>query len=284
MKHTAPILALLAITFTARAADEWTQFRGPTGQGISDAKNVPTEWSGTEHVAWTTEIPGKGWSSPVLSKGRLYLTTAIGEKGSEVSLRALCLDAKDGRILWDTEIFKPEATLSSVMHKKNSLASPSPIVTADRLYVHFGHMGTAALDLAGKIVWKQDTEAAYTPQHGAGASPALIGDALVFSCDGVSDPFVAALDAATGKLRWKTPRNSPAKTSFHFPRRCRSPSEVQRRLSSPAADWSAATIRRTVMKSGARLTATATRSCRGRYSRMACSTSVPASTNPCSTP
>jgi outer membrane protein assembly factor BamB len=216
VKHTAPILALLAITFTARAADEWPQFRGPTGQGISDAKNVPTEWSGTEHVAWTTEIPGKGWSSPVLSKGRLYLTTAIGEKGSEVSLRALCLDAKDGRILWDTEIFKPKATVSSVMHKKNSLASPSPIVTADRLYVHFGHMGTAALDLAGKIVWKQDTEAAYTPQHGAGASPALIGDALVFSCDGVSDPFVAALDAATGKLRWKTPRNSPAKNQFSF--------------------------------------------------------------------
>jgi len=216
MNHPTRILAALAFAVTAHAADEWPQFRGPDGQGLSDAKSVPVEWSDTQHVAWKTEIPGKGWSSPVLSKGRLYLTTAIGEKGADVSLRALCVDAKDGQILWDTEIFKPEAAASSVMHKKNSLASPSPIVTSDRLYVHFGHMGTAALDLTGKILWKQDKEAAYTPQHGTGASPALIGDALVFSCDGVSDPFVAALDTATGKLRWKTPRNSPAKNQFSF--------------------------------------------------------------------
>ena len=215
MKHPASFLAALAFTFAAPAADEWPQFRGPGGQGISDAKDVPVEWGDTEHVAWKTEIPGKGWSSPVLSKGKLYLTTSLGEKGATVSLRALCLDAKDGRILWDTEIFQPEATASSVMHKKNSLASPSPIVTADRLYVHFGHMGTAALDLAGRIVWKQ-TEVAYTPQHGNGASPALIGDALVFSCDGVKDPFVASLDAATGKVRWTTPRNSSAKNQFSF--------------------------------------------------------------------
>ncbi len=219
MKHTAPILSTLAVAltaFAAHAADEWPQFRGPDGQGHSDAKNVPIEWSDTEHVAWKTEIPGKGWSSPVLSKGKLYLTTALGEKGGDVTLSALCVDSKDGRILWNTEIFKPDSVASGVMHKKNSLASPSPIVTADRLYVHFGHMGTAALDLSGKIIWKQDKEAAYTPQHGAGASPALIGDLLVFSCDGISDPFVAALDAATGKLRWKTPRNSAAKNQFSF--------------------------------------------------------------------
>lgn len=219
MKHTAPLLSTLAvalIALTAHAADEWPQFRGPDGQGHSDAKNVPIEWSDTQHVAWKTEIPGKGWSSPVLSKGKLYLTTALGDKGGDVTLSALCVDAKDGRILWNTEIFKPDSVASGVMHKKNSLASPSPIVTADRLYVHFGHMGTAALDLNGKIIWKQDKEAAYTPQHGAGASPALIGDELVFSCDGVSDPFVAALDAATGKLRWKTLRNSAAKNQFSF--------------------------------------------------------------------
>ncbi len=219
MKHAAPILSTLAAAltaFVAHAADEWPQFRGPDGQGHSDARNVPIEWSDTQHVAWKTEIPGKGWSSPVLSKGKLYLTTALGEKGGDVTLSALCVDAKDGRILWNTEIFKPDSVASGVMHKKNSLASPSPIVTADRLYVHFGHMGTAALDLSGKIIWKQDKEAAYTPQHGAGASPALIGDLLVFSCDGISDPFVAALDAATGKLRWKTPRNSAAKNQFSF--------------------------------------------------------------------
>jgi outer membrane protein assembly factor BamB len=216
MKHPLPLLTALAFAITVHAADEWPQFRGPTGQGLSDAKDVPIEWSETEHVAWKTEIPGKGWSSPVLSNGRLYLTTAVAENGADVSLRALCVDANDGHILWDTEIFKPDSAASAVVHKKNSLASPSPIVTTDRLYVHFGHMGTAALDLTGTIVWKQNKEAAYTPMHGAGASPALIGDALVFSCDGISDPFVAALDTATGKLRWKTPRNSPAKNQFSF--------------------------------------------------------------------
>ena len=215
MNRPAPIFAVLALALTAHAADEWPQFRGPTGQGISEAKGVPSEWSDTQHVAWKVEIPGKGWSSPVLSRGRLFLTTAVGEHATGVSLHALCLDAKDGRTLWDTEIFQPEPTAASAMHRKNSLASGTPIVTADRLYVHFGHMGTAALDLGGKIVWKQ-TELAYAPVHGNGGSPALVGDALVFSCDGASDPFVAALDAATGQVRWKTPRNTTAQKPFSF--------------------------------------------------------------------
>ena len=209
--------ATLASTFSATAAEtEWPQFRGPAGQGISAATGIPTEWSDTEHVAWKVEIPGKGWSSPVLSHGRLYLTTALGDaKGGDVTLHALCLDAKDGRILWNTKIFTPEQTATSAMHRKNSLASPTPIVTADRLFVHFGHMGTAALDLTGKVIWTQ-TELAYAPVHGTGGSPALVGDALVFSCDGGKDPFVAALDAATGKLRWKTPRNTTAQKPFSF--------------------------------------------------------------------
>ena len=215
MKYTAPLIALLALTFSARAADEWPQFRGPGGQGISDAKNVPTEWSDTEHVAWKMEVPGKGWSSPVLSQGKLYLTTAVGDSTSGISLRALCLDAKDGRTLWDTEIFQPDPAASGAMHRKNSLASPSPIVTADRLYVHFGHLGTAALDLSGKIVWKQ-SELGYAPVHGNGGSPALVGDALVFSCDAAKDPFVVALEAATGKVRWKTARNTTAQKPFSF--------------------------------------------------------------------
>jgi outer membrane protein assembly factor BamB len=217
VKHSAPLIAALALAFTAaHAADlDWPQFRGPTGQGLSDATGVPTEWSDTQHVAWKVEVPGKGWSSPVLSHGKLYLTTAVGDAGSGISLHALCLDAKDGHTLWDTEIFTPDPAAASAMHRKNSLASPTPIVTADRLYVHFGHMGTAALDLTGKVVWKQ-TELSYTPVHGNGGSPALVGDALVFSCDGASDPFVAALDAATGKVRWKTPRNTTAQKPFSF--------------------------------------------------------------------
>jgi outer membrane protein assembly factor BamB len=101
------------------------------------------------------------------------------------------------------------------MHSKNSPASATPVVTADRLYVHFGHMGTAALDLSGKVLWRQ-TSVTYPPVHGNGGSPVLVGGLLVFNCDGAKDPFVAALDAGSGEVRWKTPRDTPAKSKFSF--------------------------------------------------------------------
>ena len=217
VKHPALLLSTLALTLiTAHAADaDWPQFRGPTGQGLSEATGVPVEWSDSKNVAWKVEVPGKGWSSPVLSKGRLYLTTAVGDSTIGITLRALCLDAADGRTLWDTEVFRPDPAAAAAMHRKNSLASGTPIVAADRLYVHFGHMGTAALDLAGKVIWTQ-TELAFKPVHGNGGSPVLVDGSLVFSCDGAKDPFVTALDAATGSIRWKTPRNTTAKKPFSF--------------------------------------------------------------------
>jgi len=210
-------IALLAFTGAALAGEtEWPQFRGPTGQGISSAVNVPIEWNADTHIAWKIELPGHGWSSPVLSHGKLYLTAAVPDAGStDLTLHALCLDPRDGKILWDTEVFRPDPSLTAAMHKKNSPASGTPIVTADRLYVHFGHMGTAALDLSGKIVWTQN-QLAYAPVHGNGGSPILLGDELIFSCDGQEDPFVAALDAKTGEVRWKTPRNSNARKKFSF--------------------------------------------------------------------
>lgn len=208
-------LALLALLHTAAHAGEteWPQFRGLTGQGHSATVNVPIEWSAESHVAWKVAIPGRGWSSPVLSRGRLYLTSAVGD--GDTTLHAICLDAADGRVIWDTEVFHPDPASVASMHKKNSPASGTPIVTADRLYVHFGHMGTAALDLAGQVLWRQ-TDLTYPPVHGTGGSPILVGDALVFSCDGGKDPFVTALETATGAVRWKTPRNTTAKKPFAF--------------------------------------------------------------------
>src|SRR5438128_408505 len=88
---------------------DWPEFRGPTGQGISEAKDVPLKWSGSENVVWKTAIPGSGWSSPVLVNGRLYVTAAVPLEGaSGLSLRALCLDAQDGKLLWSAEVFTPE--------------------------------------------------------------------------------------------------------------------------------------------------------------------------------
>lgn len=198
------------------AAGDWPEFRGPTGQGHSSATQLPLHWSATENVAWKTAIPGSGWSSPVLVGGKLYLTTAAPIEGSpDLSLRALCVSAADGRILWNVEVFREEAGTAPRIHSKNGHASPTPLVYDGRLYVHFGHMGTAALDLAGKAVWRQ-TELKYIPIHGNGGSPALIDDLLVFSVDGDKDPYVVALDRGTGAVRWKTARVTSAARKFSF--------------------------------------------------------------------
>ncbi len=216
MNLRASFFALALSPLLAFAGEtEWPQFRGPTGQGISAATNVPIQWSATENIAWSVELPGHGWSSPVLSKGRLYVTAAVPDASNDVTLRALCLEAATGKTIWDVDVIHPDQADVARMHRKNSPASGTPIVTADRLYVHFGHMGTAALDLTGKVLWKQ-TSLGYAPTHGNGGSPALIGDTLVFSADGTPDPFVAGLNAATGELKWRTPRNSTARKLFSF--------------------------------------------------------------------
>ncbi len=211
------LCAIVAWLFVCNAllADEWPQFRGPTGDGISTATNVPLHWSATDHVAWKQAIPGSGWSSPVLSRGRLYLTTATEAGKDSSSLRALCLDASDGHLVWNVELFRPDPDATKEHHAKNGVASPTPIIASDRLYVHFGHLGTAALDLNGNVLWRQQT-LIYRPRHGNGGSPVLVGNLLIFSCDAFSDPFVVALDCDNGQVRWKTPRNTTAAKTFSF--------------------------------------------------------------------
>ncbi len=199
-------------------AHDWPEFRGLTGQGHSPATDVPIRWSATENVAWKAAIPGGGWSSPVLVNGRVYLTSAISAAGvKDLKLTAICLDARDGKLLWSTNVFSPED--GSSLHRKNSYASPTPLVRGGRLYVHFGHLGTACLDLNGQVLWRQ-TSITYPSMHGNGGSPLLAGDRLIFSCDGITNPAVVALDRHTGKVQWKTPRDNdsvPKKFSFSTP-------------------------------------------------------------------
>lgn len=213
----ASLLILCSVTLEARGED-WPQFRGPTGQGLSTATQVPIHWSATENVAWKTAIPGKGWSSPILNAGKLYLTTAVpgeGNPDSPLSLRALCIDAKSGTIDWNVEVFQQAGAKLVKIHSKNSYASPTPITDGKRLFVHFGTNGTACLDLSGKIVWTNQ-ELQYAQVHGNGGSPILVEGALVVSCDGGDVQFVVALDQETGKIRWKTDRHSMATRKFCF--------------------------------------------------------------------
>jgi outer membrane protein assembly factor BamB len=198
-------------------AEDWPQFLGPHGTGHSTEKGLPETWNETTNIGWKSAIPGKGWSSPALVQGKLYLTTAAPIEGSDdLSLRVLTLDAKTGGELWNVELFRQDAKAAPKIHTKNSHASPSPIVDAGKVYVHFGHQGTACVDLSGNVLWKT-SDIKYPPVHGNGCSPILVNGLLIFSCDGAKDPRVVALDAASGKVQWTFLREpTESKRTFAF--------------------------------------------------------------------
>jgi outer membrane protein assembly factor BamB len=203
---------LLALTASAARAEDWPQFRGPTGQGHSTESGLPLEWSESRNVKWKTPVPGLGWSSPVVAQGRVWLTAAVRERNG-ASLRAIAFEVETGREVVNAEVFRMSNAI--LLNPKNSHASPTPIVEGDRVYVHFGAEGTAALTTSGDIIWK--TRLPYESQHGNGGSPTLYGDLLIISCDGADEAYVVALDKSTGKIRWKTQRRQPWDQAYSTP-------------------------------------------------------------------
>lgn len=206
------VFFLIGLRVNAQVQD-WPEFRGPTGQGHSAEVGLPLEWSESLNIRWKTPLPGRGWSSPVVAGGRVWITTAAREANS-ASLRALAFDVETGAEVANVEVFRlPNDHLKN---PKNSHASPTPILEGDRVYVHFGGDGTAALDaVSGAIIWK--AQFPYASQHGSGGSPALYNDLLIFSGDGHYEAFVVALDTRTGKVRWKTERRKPFDQAYTTP-------------------------------------------------------------------
>ncbi len=182
----------------------WPQFRGPTGDGhTSPSANLPTQWSETENVRWRTDIPGKAWSSPVVWGDTVWVTTA-SENG--LTMSALSLDRKTGAIRWNKEVFTNEETQKD-FHAFNSYGSPTPVVDANHLYVSFGAYGTAALKReTGEIVW-QRRDLKCNHFRGAGSSPILFRNLLIFHMDGFDKQFVVALNKQTGETVWLKDRN-----------------------------------------------------------------------------
>ena len=173
---------------------------------------MPLEWGANEHIRWKVGVEGTAWSSPVVAGDGIYVTTAVVDD-DEVSLRARRHRLADGSTVWDREVFRTEKVR---MHDKNSQASPTPVYEDGRLYLHFGHYGTACVDATdGDVVWTQ-TELGYRPVHGNGGSPALFEDRLIFSCDGQKNPFVVALDKSDGSVIWKTNRDVEVRRTFSF--------------------------------------------------------------------
>jgi len=179
---------------------------------------LPVEWSETQNVAWKVPLSG-GWSSPVVAGGRIWVTAVSAtrnKRGEEsvISLRLIGLDAASGREVVNAEVFKIDNP--AAVNIKNSRASPTPIVDGDRVYVHFGADGTAALTTAGEVLWS--TRLRYDAQHGNGGSPVLYRDLLIINCDGWgNEAYVVALDTQTGKSRWRTSRRRPWSQAYSTP-------------------------------------------------------------------
>lgn len=212
------LVGLLNVAGYSAAGSDWPEFRGPTGQGHASVA-LPTKWSAKQNVTWRRALPGAGWSSPVLYRGKLYVTAAVamgkGEKANH-DLRVFGLDAKSGKPLFETSVFKQDGAAAPNVHKKSSHASPTILADDEKLYAHFGHQGIACLSLEGDVLWTR-RDYAYVPVHGNGGSPVIAGDALIFTCDANEAPFVLALNKNTGKTLWRTLRDTPGgKRPFSF--------------------------------------------------------------------
>ncbi len=193
-------LLVWCLLVTAACGGDSPQFRGPGGEGHSAEKNLPLTWNESENIHWKADVDGLGWSTPSIVGAQVWITTAT-EEGK--SLRLICLDKDSGTAIHNVEVFRHDDP--GKIHSKNSYASPSVLVDGDRLYVHFGKLGTACLDRNAKMVWK--TEFKYNHRHGPAGSPIVVGDLLILSCDGTDTQFVTALDKQTGKEVWKTKRD-----------------------------------------------------------------------------
>lgn len=196
--HCMFVLTYLSYANTTGEKDNWNQFRGPNGDGISSANNLPIEFNDTKNVRWKTPIHDHGYSSPVVWGNQIWLTTAL-EDGRE--LFAICVDLESGDIIHDIKVFdvaEPQNEHAGL----NTHASPTPIVEEGRIYVHFGTYGTACLETkTGDTLWERRNLNCDHRVRPA-SSPIIDGDRLFLTYDGVDVQFIAALDKNTGDTLW----------------------------------------------------------------------------------
>ncbi|HTM53716.1 MAG TPA: PQQ-binding-like beta-propeller repeat protein, partial [Pirellulales bacterium] len=199
MRFVIAVLATVLSLHHALAATpvNWPQFRGPNGDGMSQATGLPVTWNENEHVKWKTAIHGRAWSSPVIWNDQIWMTTAP-EDGKQ--LYAVCVDRDSGRIVHDVLVF--QIANPQFCYPLNSYGTPTPVIERGRVWVHFGTHGTACLDSGtGDVLWRRE-DFHCNHHRGPASSPILAGKLLVVAFDGFDIQYVVALDKNTGKTVW----------------------------------------------------------------------------------
>jgi len=180
----------------------WFQFRGPRGDGTAPGEHPPTTWSDTESIRWKTPIHDRGWSSPVILGNEIWLTTATADG---VKMYVVCVDLANGQIKHDKLIFE-NTEVQKDYHATNSYASPTPVLDEQFVFVHFGSYGTACLRRSdAEVVW-QRRDLPCNHYRGAGSSPILYKDLLIFHQDGYDQQYAVALNRKSGETVWKVDR------------------------------------------------------------------------------
>ena len=224
----------IACCSNANSQENWPQFRGAGARGVASGSHLPDRWSATENVAWKRDIPGRGWSSPIVWGDRVFLTTVINTGQSEEPKKGLyfggdrpkaaetvhqwkvvCLDLKSGDVRWERLVHegKPETP----MHLKSSYASETPVTDGERIYCYFGNVGIFCFDLDGTEVWKQFLKPqAMRLGWGTAASPTIHQGRIYLVHDNDQDSYLLALDAKSGEQVWRVPRDEKSNWATPF--------------------------------------------------------------------
>lgn len=195
------VILLSGPTLWAANSSNWPDWRGPGGQGQSDATGLPLHWSETKNIVWKTPIHDLGYSTPVVWGDQVWLTTAT-RRGE--TLYAICVDLNGGRVVYDVPVFQPQKPQR--VHRLNSYATPSAVIEEGFVYVHYGTHGTACLNTkTGKVVWRRD-DLNCNHLQGPVSSPILHEDLLICPVEGIDVQYTIALDKKTGKDVWRYDR------------------------------------------------------------------------------
>jgi outer membrane protein assembly factor BamB len=193
--------AAVGASFSSARGEEWSQFRGPNGRGVSTTSGLPTEFGPQKNVVWKTPLPS-GHSSPVLTRNRIFVTAHTSEK-DQYKLLVICLDRQTGKLLWQREV--PRSHVGRLQNV-NGPASPSPVTDGSNVYVFFQEFGIVSFDADGKERWKLPL-GPFNMFYGFGASPILVDDKLILPVDQDNPTsYLIAVDRNNGRIRWKVDR------------------------------------------------------------------------------